>query len=226
MRVALVVDHPYTLASSENEPHRRSFTAAVAAAAIRGLESAGHEVDVMDLVADGFDPVMRREDLLAWRSTSTADPLASDYQRRVLAADHLVFVFPIWWEAMPAATKGFLDKVLTKGVVFSEDPAAKGNPFTNLMTRLTGVSVLTIMTTPHAAYRWWFGNPVIKIMFKGTFGKIGVRNLSWTNFDRVAERSAAERETLLARTERTFARLAGPVGSSGRAPSRRFAGAR
>ena len=44
VRVALVLDHPYTLASSENVPHRRSFSAAVAAAAIRGLEAAGHEV--------------------------------------------------------------------------------------------------------------------------------------------------------------------------------------
>ena len=54
MRVALVFDHPYTIASSENVPHRRSFSAAVAAATIRGLERAGHTVDLMDLVADGW----------------------------------------------------------------------------------------------------------------------------------------------------------------------------
>ena len=109
MRMLLVLDHPYTIASAEDVPHRRSFTAALAAAAMRGAEQAGHEVDLADLAADGFNPAMTREDLLGWRRGAAVDPLTLDYQRRLLEADHLVFAFPIWWEAMPATTKGFLD---------------------------------------------------------------------------------------------------------------------
>ncbi|MGW9436156.1 NAD(P)H-dependent oxidoreductase [Streptomyces sp. NPDC055607] len=208
MRVLLVLDHPYTLASAENVPHRRSFTAAVATAAVRGATAAGHEVDVIDLAADGFSPVMTREDLVAWRRGAVADPLVGDYQRRLLAADHLVFAFPVWWEAMPAATKGFLDRVLTKGVVFAERPDARGNPFRNLMPRLGGVTVLSVMTTPDKAYRWWYRDPLTKILFKGTFGKIGVRNLRWVNFDRVTGRTPEQRRRLLDATERRFAALA------------------
>ncbi|MFJ3816260.1 NAD(P)H-dependent oxidoreductase [Streptomyces sp. NPDC090056] len=208
MRVLLVLDHPYTLASADNVPHRRSFTAAVAAAAVRGATAAGHEVDVIDLAADGFSPVMTREDLVAWRQGAVVDPLVDDYQRRLLAADHLVFAFPVWWEAMPAATKGFLDRVLTKGVVFAERPGARGNPFHNLMPRLGGVTVLSVMTTPDKAYRWWYRDPLTKILFKGTFGKIGVGNLRWINFDRVAERTPEQRRRLLDDTERRFAALA------------------
>src|ERR1700683_509214 len=148
MRVLVVLDHPYTIASAENVPHQRSFSAAVAAAAVRGAREAGHEVDLIDLAADGFQPAMTREDLTAWRQGQVIDPLVLDYQRRLLAAGHLAFVFPIWWEAMPAATKGFLDRVLTKGVVYEELPEAKGNPFRSRMTTLGGVSVLSIMTTP------------------------------------------------------------------------------
>ncbi|WP_435186235.1 NAD(P)H-dependent oxidoreductase [Streptomyces sp. bgisy126] len=208
MRVLLVLDHPYTLASAENVPHRRSFTAAVAAAAVRGATAAGHEVDVIDLASDGFSPVMTREDLVAWRQGAVVDPLVDDYQRRLLAADHLVFAFPVWWEAMPAATKGFLDRVLTKGVVFAERPGARGNPFHNLMPRLGGVTVLSVMTTPDKAYRWWYRDPLTKILFKGTFGKIGVGNLRWVNFDRVAGRTPEQRRRLLDDTERRFATLA------------------
>ncbi|MFJ7125482.1 NAD(P)H-dependent oxidoreductase [Streptomyces sp. NPDC098101] len=218
MRVLLVLDHPYTLASADNVPHRRSFTAAVAAAAVRGATAAGHEVDVIDLAADGFSPAMTREDLVAWRQGAVADPLVGDYQRRLLAADHLVFAFPVWWEAMPAATKGFLDRVLTKGVVFAERPGARGNPFHNLMPRLGGVTVLSVMTTPDKAYRWWYRDPLTKILFKGTFGKIGVRNLRWINFDRVAGRTPEQRGRLLADTERRFAALAPGRGA---APTRK-----
>jgi NAD(P)H dehydrogenase (quinone) len=207
MKVLIVLDHPYTIASAGNEPHQRSFSAAVALAAIRGARAAGHEVDLIDLAADGFQPAMTRDDLVAWRQGQVIDPLVLDYQRRLLAADHLAFVFPVWWEAMPAATKGFLDRVLTKGVVYEEIPGAKGNPFRNRMTNLGGVSVLSVMTTPDKVYRWWYRDPLTKILFKGTFDKIGVRNLRWTNYAGVTGKSPGQRAEMLERTQRAFAAL-------------------
>jgi NAD(P)H dehydrogenase (quinone) len=207
MKVLLVLDHPYTIASAGNVPHQRSFSAAVADAAIRGARSAGHEVDLIDLAADGFQPAMTSADLAAWRQGRAIDPQVLDYQRRLLDAGHLAFVFPVWWEAMPAATKGFLDRVLTKGVVYEELPEAKGNPFRSRMTNLGGVSVLSIMTTPDKAYRWWYRDPLTKILFKGTFAKIGVKNLRWTNYASVTAKSPEQRARMLAQTEQAFAAL-------------------
>jgi NAD(P)H dehydrogenase (quinone) len=207
MRVLLVLDHPYTLDSAPNVRHQRSFSAAVATAAAQGCADAGHDVDVADLAADGFNPAMTKADLVAWRQSSVVDPVVLDYQQRLFAADHLVFVFPVWWEAMPAATKGFLDRVLTKGVVFEELQGAKGNPFRNQLTRLCGVSALTVMTTPDKAYRWWYRDPVTKIMFKGTFGKIGVKNLTWTNYAGITDKTDEQRHQLLRDTRQRFAHL-------------------
>ncbi|WP_243062176.1 NAD(P)H-dependent oxidoreductase [Humibacter sp. RRB41] len=207
MRILVVLDHPYTVDSADNVPHRRSFTAAVTEAAIRGARSAGHEVDLIDLSADGFDPRMSADDLTEWRLRTQSDPQVLDYQRRVLEAEQLVFAFPIWWEAMPAATKGFLDRVLAEGVLYEELEGAKGNPFRSLMPRLNGVTLLTVMTTPTAAYRWWFGDPVTKVMFKGAFGKIGVKNLRWRNYDRVEHRTPLQRQRMIDATEQYFSRL-------------------
>ena len=193
MKVLVVLDHPYTIASAQNVPHQRSFSAAVAAAAIRGARSAGHQVDLIDLAA--------------WRQGRVVDPLVADYQRRLLAAGHLALVFPVWWEAMPAATKGFLDRVLTKGVMYEELPGARGNPFRNRMTSLGGVSVLSVMTTPDKAYRWWYRDPLTKILFKGTFAKIGVQNLRWTNYASVTAKTPQQRARMLRQTEQAFAGL-------------------
>jgi putative NADPH-quinone reductase len=66
------------------------------------------------------------------------DPLAAEYQRRLLAADYLILVFPVWWESMPAGTKGFLDKVLTKGIVYKEPD--KVRRFINGMPNIQGIS--------------------------------------------------------------------------------------
>jgi putative NADPH-quinone reductase len=207
MRLLLVLDHPYTIDSAADVPHRRSFSAALARAAIDGAISGGHEVDLIDLAADGFSPLMTAVDLAAWRQARVADPLVADYQERLFAADHLAFVFPVWWEAMPAATKGFLDRVLTKGVVFEELAGVSGNPFRSHLDRLRGVTVVSVMTTPHAAYRWWFGDPLTKIMFRGTFGKIGVKNLRWHNVDDASGSSSEHRSKVLRAVGERFTAL-------------------
>ncbi len=205
MNTLIVFDHPYTRAASENVPHQRSFTAAMAAAAERGLSSAGHEIDLIDLHADGFNPVMSAEDLAAWRQKKVIDPQVAGYQERLLAADHLVFAFPIWWESMPALTKGFLDRVLTKGVVYSEPK--KGRPFVNHLDNLQGVTALTVMSTPTWIYRTVLGGPLTKMMFRGTFHKMGIHNLSWINESDPAGRTLEQRQASLTRIENRFARM-------------------
>jgi putative NADPH-quinone reductase len=189
MRVLVVLDHPY----------QGSFTRALAAAASRGLESGGHEVDLIDLHADRFDPVMHAEDLAAWREGKTVDPLTGEYQRRLLDADHLVLAFPVWWELMPAMTKGFIDKVIAKGVCY--DQPKSGGLMKRRLDRLDSVTLLTVMSTPAVLYRVVFGNPLAKAVFRGTFRKIGIRNLTWRNHSDPAGKTLARRELWLAATE-------------------------
>lgn len=76
-------------------PHNRSYTAALAATAMRGVRGAGHEVDLIDLIEDGFIPVMTKDDLAGWRLKSVVDPVAADYQRRLMEADHLALVIEL-----------------------------------------------------------------------------------------------------------------------------------
>lgn len=204
MHVLAVFDHPYTAAAHDNVPHRRSYSAALLAAATRGLERAGHTVDLVDLAADGFDPVMRASDLADWRMHEMTDPMIADYQLRLAAADHVLFVFPTWWMSMPALTKGFLDKVLSKGFAF-EEPTPGGALIRKLS--LSGVTVLTPMTTRFWLYRLWFARPGHRILFRGTFALIGIRGLRWFSFEGPAQRSAAWRQRKLERVERYFAAL-------------------
>jgi NAD(P)H dehydrogenase (quinone) len=206
MNVVAVFDHPYTAAANADVPHERSFSAALLAAAARGLATAGHRLDVIDLAADRFDPVMSRADLVDWRTgRATGDELVANYQQRLAAADHVLFVFPTWWMSMPAATKGFLDRVLTKGFAFEEP--RPGGALVRTLTRLRGVTVLTPMTTRFGLYRLWFARPGHRILFRGTFGLIGIKRLRWFSFEGPAQRSAAWRATQLERVERRFSAL-------------------
>jgi len=201
----LVIDHPYGADTWDNTPHHRSFTAAMAHSAVEGLEQAGHSVDLVDLHADDFNPVMSEQDLVAWRSgRRSSDPVVADYQSRLLAADHLVLAFPIWWEAMPATMKGFIDKVVSKNVCYGKGSGI--HPMSNL-TKLGGVTLLTVMSTPTLLYRVLFSSANTKIALRGTFGKIGVKNLSWVGHGGIDRSTEQSRARMLRRVEQRFAGL-------------------
>ncbi|MGO4185257.1 NAD(P)H-dependent oxidoreductase [Paenibacillus sp. MCAF9] len=205
MKVLIIFDHPYTATASENIPHQRSFSAALLGSVTKGLHTGGHQIDLIDLHADEFNPVMSAKELAAWRQKKTLDPLVNDYQQRMFESDHIIFIFPIWWESMPAMTKGFLDKVFSKGIIYEEPKPSR--PFVNKLNKLKGVSLLTVMATPGFIYRWIFGNPITKIIFRGTFRKMGFHKLKWFNYAGMDNRPLEARTSILAKTEKRFAAL-------------------
>lgn len=190
MKAVIIFDHPYGTQASENEVHNRSFSAAVYKKVKDTIEAEGGIVDLMDLRADNFNPVMSKDDLIAWRTQTFVDKQTDNYFQRLTTADKIIFIFPIWWESMPASTKGFIDKVLAKGRLKSGDLATlqKKNP---------DIYVLTVSGTPTMIYRFWYGNPIVKIFKRGTFNKIGLKKFHWINFN-AEERSLNGRIKLLA----------------------------
>lgn len=193
MRTTVVVNHPY----------EGSFCHALAEAAVHGARRAGHVTDLVDLDARGFDPVMHRADLAAWREHRTIDPQVLDLQARIDVTDHLVLVHPVWWETAPAVMKGFYDKVLVPGWAYED--GVLGLPRARF-TRLRRVTVATTMTTPATAYRWVFGNTAQKASVRGVWHKMGVR-AHWLSHPRVAEVSPARRARWLTRMEHHVAAL-------------------
>ncbi|MFO0600563.1 MAG: NAD(P)H-dependent oxidoreductase [Myxococcaceae bacterium] len=197
MNVAIVFNHPW----------HGSFCNALLDAVTRGLQGAGHTVDLVHLDRDGFNPVMTAADLKAFRDKAPVDPQVRAYEQRLSAADHLVFIFPIWWELMPALTKGFVDKVLFPGVAYDYTNASN-TLMRPLWPRLKGVSLLTTMNTPGWLYALLFGNAIKKALVVGTFWKMGYRNVKWHSFNQVKAVDQAKRARWLLEVERRFAGLA------------------
>ncbi|MEG2806009.1 NAD(P)H-dependent oxidoreductase [Stenotrophomonas sp.] len=104
-------------------PDPRSLTHAVAAEVARGLApTAGATVEIADLSAEGFDPRFTAADLDGHhgRHAFPADVRAE--QARLDRADALVLVFPVYWWAMPAQMKGWIDRVFSNGWAYTETP--------------------------------------------------------------------------------------------------------
>ncbi|MCB1499531.1 MAG: NAD(P)H-dependent oxidoreductase [Bauldia sp.] len=108
MRVLVIFAHPV----------ETSFGAAVHATVVEGLRAAGHEVDDCDLYAEGFLAAMSREQRIVYQDVGANRAEVEPYVRRLLAAEALVFVHPVWNFGYPAILKGFLDRVFLPGVSF------------------------------------------------------------------------------------------------------------
>ncbi len=103
------------------------------------LRARGHEVDDCDLNAEGFDPVMSRQDRLDYHNVMCNRARVASYVDRVLAAEALVLVHPIWNYGYPAILKGFIDKVFLPGVSFTLSPDGGYTPTLRNITRLAAV---------------------------------------------------------------------------------------
>jgi NAD(P)H dehydrogenase (quinone) len=99
-------------------PVETSFNAAVHQAALKGLRKAGHKVDDCDLYAEGFQPLLTREERLAYHDIPANRGPVAEYVARVQAAEALVIVSPVWNFGFPAILKGYFDRVFLPGVSF------------------------------------------------------------------------------------------------------------
>lgn len=99
-------------------PLAESFHAGLRAEALAGLAAAGHEVDLLDLYAEGFDPVLSAEGRRAYHDAGPNRAGLEPYVERLQAARGLVVQFPVWSFGPPAMLKGFFDRMFMPGVGF------------------------------------------------------------------------------------------------------------
>jgi putative NADPH-quinone reductase len=127
-------------------PDPASFAAALQRTVAATLRARGHEVDVCDLYAERFDPVLTYEERVGYLDVPANRRPVEEYVRRLEEAEGLVLIFPVWNFGFPAILKGFLDRVFLPGVSFT---LVKGLATPNLKHLKALVAVTT-----YGAPRW------------------------------------------------------------------------
>lgn len=185
-----------------NHPYEGSYCNAILNAVTKGLQKSRREVDLMHLDKDGFNPRMTSADLEAFVAHQPVDPQVIDYNKRLKNADHLIFIFPIWWDIMPAATKGFIDRVLFPRVAYDHHP--RGFGLIPLLKDLKRITIITTMNKPRIMYSLLIGSLIRKVMIKSVFKTMGYKNVDWINFTSVKRVSQDKRVKWLTDIENKF----------------------
>ena len=120
-------------------PLPESFHAGIRVEALAGLRRAGHEVDLLDLYAEGFDPVLSEEGRRDYHDESRNKVGLEPLVARLRAADALVIQFPTWCFGLPAMLKGFFDRLFMPGVAFDISDPAKVAPLLGNIKKIAGI---------------------------------------------------------------------------------------
>lgn len=199
LRALVVVTHPRS----------DSFTHAVAEAAVGGLRSAGHEVRVIDLYADGFRPAMNLDERRGYpEGDCLLDEQARAYAAHVRWCDTLVFVYPTWWSGLPAMLKGWLERILVVGVAFRfHERTGKVRPGLTDLRHIVGISTYGSPRAYVAAVND-NGRRIINRALRMSCGARTRR--TWLGLYAIDTSSAAQRAEFLRRVEMRMARLGRP----------------
>ena len=106
MRVLVVYAHPL----------KTSFVSALHARVVETLHGGGHEVDDLDLYAEGFDPVLPAEQMRVYVDPTRNALTVASHVERLRAADALALVYPVWFDGLPAILQGYFQRVFLPGV--------------------------------------------------------------------------------------------------------------
>jgi putative NADPH-quinone reductase len=185
-------------------PSDESFTRAVRDASLAGLRGGGHEVRVIDLYADGFDPVLTAAEHAAHLADPETKPGVGAHAKQLRWCESLVLIYPTWWAGQPAMLKGWIDRVWVQGVAWQLPAGAR-----RVQPLLRNVRRITVVTS--------HGSSKFVNALEGECGKrIATRSLRvvcsrlcrtrWIAFYGIDRASDVQRSAFLRRVTRRLSR--------------------
>ncbi len=183
-------------------PLAESYSAALKDRAVACLEAAGHDIDLLDLYTEEFDPVLSAQERRDYHEIGPNLARVQPYVEQLQAAEGLLLIFPTWSFGYPAILTGWLQRVWIPGVAFGL--REEGGPIIRGMLGLRRVAAVTTTGSP-----WWYvlavGNPAKRVLKRGhrVMFSPGCR-VKWLDLNNMNKDSPRRRERFLAKLDRTL----------------------
>ncbi|WP_282079506.1 NAD(P)H-dependent oxidoreductase [Aquimarina algiphila] len=162
-RIVLIIGHP----------DKESYNNALAEAYKKGVQTSGTEIQEIIIRDLEFNPNLQ----FGYRKRTELEPDLLNAQKKLKWADHLVWIYPVWWGSVPAIMKGFLDRVLLPGFAFNKRKNSLwwDKSFTGKTAR-----IICTLDQPSWYYKWFYRSPSHNAMKKLTMNFIGVKKVRIT----------------------------------------------
>lgn len=155
-------------------PDKESYCFALAAAYKKGALSSGAETKEINIRDLQFNPNLK----FGYRKRTNLEPDLLESQEKLKWADHLVWVYPVWWGSVPAIMKGFLDRILLPGFAFKK---REGSVWWDKYFTGKTARIICTMDQPTWYYKIINSAPSHHAMKKLTMKFIGVKSVRITS---------------------------------------------
>ena len=169
------------------QPQRQSYGGALAQAYIDGARAAGAEVKELYLGDIKFNAC-------AAGGPAELEPELLQAQAAIKWAEHLVFVYPIWWGTIPALLKGFIERVFLPGFAVN---FRKNSPLWDKLLSGRSARLIVTLNTPSWVYRWYFGRPGHNTMKKTILQFCGIQPVRITEVGPIKDSTEEKRKRWL-----------------------------
>jgi NAD(P)H dehydrogenase (quinone) len=127
-------------------PDIESFNFAISEAYKKGAEKSGAEIKELIIRDLNFNPNLQ----FGYRKRTDLEPDLIDAQEKITWANHIVWIYPVWWGSLPAILKGFIDRTFLPGFAFQK---RENSVWWDKL--LTGKSARIISTLDQPAWYYW-----------------------------------------------------------------------
>lgn len=173
-------------------PDRESFNWALAQAYKNAALGNNADIESINLIDLDFDPVLK----YGYRRPHLLEPDLETAIQKMKEADHLVWVFPMWWYGVPALVKGFIDRTFLPGITFKYQ---KGKLFPSKLLKGKTARIIVTADTIGWYNRWVMKNPAINQFKKGVLEFCGVKPVKVTYLAPIKGSTKAQRKKWLLR---------------------------
>ncbi len=148
-------------------PNRESFNFALFQAYKDGASQAGYQIKEIVIADLDFNPNLQfgYQKRMEWEND------LKDAWEKILWADHLVWIHPVWWGGLPAITKGFIDRLFLPGFAFRY---RKDSVWWDKLLKGKTAHIITTLDQPGFYYRLFFGRPSVNQLKKSVLQFCGV----------------------------------------------------
>lgn len=167
-------------------PSSKSWNAALAQTYQQAALDAGADVRMLALGDISFDPILWG----GFQSEQPLEPALIQAQQDIEWADHIVFVFPMWWATMPALLKGFVDRVMLPNWAF----AYQKNGLPKKLLKGRTARIITTMDSPGWWYRFLLRRSLHRTFVQGILHFVGIKPVKETTIYSTRSLNEVQRE--------------------------------
>jgi NAD(P)H dehydrogenase (quinone) len=148
-------------------PNPESFNFGIVAAYKKGALQSNAEVQEITIANLEFSPNLE----FGYQKRTPQEPDLVSAGEKILWADHLVWIHPVWWGGLPAITKGFIDRLFLPGFAFQ---FRENSIFWDKLLKGKTAHIITTLDQPSWYYKLVYGKPSVNMLKKSTLGFCGV----------------------------------------------------